>query len=78
MFKNDLKYRERKRFKYIGMLIGIILFWLIGWFGLPLIKKFTNSLYDRTGLEKVSTEQFGDARILDVLTEDVMIVSYDF
>ena len=56
MFKNDLKYRERKRFKYIGMLIGIILFWLIGWFGLPLIKKFTNSLYDRTGLEKVSTE----------------------
>jgi patatin-like phospholipase/acyl hydrolase len=60
------------------MLIGIFAFAIIAWFVLPLIKKLTNSLYDRTGLEKVTTEQFGDARIADVLTEDVMIVTYDF
>lgn len=60
------------------MLIGIFVVGLAGWFVLPLFKKLTNSLYDRTGLEKVTTEQFGDARISDVLTEDVMIVTYDF
>ena len=60
------------------MLIGIFLFAVLGWFLLPLIKKLTNSLYDRTGLEKVTTEQFGNAKIADVLTEDVMIVTYDF
>jgi patatin-like phospholipase/acyl hydrolase len=60
------------------MLIGIFVLGLTGWFVLPLFKKLTNSLYDRTGLEKVTTEQFGDVRIADVLTEDVMIVTYDF
>lgn len=78
LFRNDLKYRERKGRKWIAMLIGIFAFAIIAWFVLPLIKKLTNSLYDRTGLEKVTTEQFGDARIADVLTEDVMIVTYDF
>lgn len=78
MFKKDLKYRERKGRKYITMLIGIFVVGLTAWFILPLFKKLTNSLYDRTGLEKVTTEQFGDARISDVLTEEVMIVTYDF
>ncbi len=78
LFKNDLKYRERKGRKWITMLIGIFVFGLIGWIVLPLFKKLTNSLYDRTGLEKVTTEQFGDVRIADVLTEDIMIVTYDF
>lgn len=78
LFQNDLKYRERKGRKYITMLVGIFVLAVVGWICLPLIKKLSNSLYDRTGLEKVTTEQFGDARISDVLTEDVMIVTYDF
>jgi hypothetical protein len=56
MFQNDLKYRERKGRKYITMLIGLFALGLGGWIGLPLIKKLSNSLYDRTGLEKVTTE----------------------
>jgi len=38
------------------MLIGIFVLGLTGWFVLPLFKKLTNALYDRTGLEKVTTE----------------------
>ncbi len=56
LFQNDLKYREKKGRKYITMLIGMFVRGLAGWFCLPLIKKLSNSLYDRTGLEKVTTE----------------------
>ena len=45
---------------------------------MPQIKKLTNSLYDRTGLEFVTTIHFGNFTINDVLTEEIMIVTYDF
>jgi len=55
LFNKDLEYRERKGRKYITMLIGIFVLGLGGWLVLPLVKKLTNSLYDRTGLEEVTT-----------------------
>ncbi len=76
--KQEEKYFEKKSRKYIIMLIGIAIFGYTGWFLMTFLRSFTNSLYDRTGLEKVTTEQFGDVRISDVLTEDVLIVTYDF
>jgi hypothetical protein len=54
VFKKDLDYREKKGRKWIWMLVGIFVFCLLGWIGLPLITKLTNSLYDRTGLEEVT------------------------
>jgi hypothetical protein len=76
--RKEKTYHEKKGRKWITMLIGIFAFAILGWILLPLIKKLTNSLYDRTGLESVTIEQFGDVRIADVLTEEVMIVTYDF
>ena len=46
-----MKYRERTGYKIITMLIGIFLFGPLAWISIPLIKKVTNSLYDRRGLE---------------------------
>jgi hypothetical protein len=60
------------------MLIGIAVFGYTGWFLVSFLRNFTDSFYDRTGLEKVTTEQFGDVRISEVLTEEVLIVTYDF
>ena len=51
LFNKDLEYRERKGRKYITMLIGIFVLGIVGWLVIPLVKKLTNSLYDRTGLE---------------------------
>lgn len=78
LLEKNLEYRERTGHKYKVMLIGIFLFAAAGWFIMPLFKKLTNSLYDRTGLEYVTTIHFGDAKINDILTEEIMIVTYDF
>jgi patatin-like phospholipase/acyl hydrolase len=37
-----------------------------------------HSGYQRTGIETITTEMFGDAKITDALTKEVMIVSYDY
>jgi hypothetical protein len=36
------------------MLVGIFIMIPAGWFLMPLVKKLTNSLYDRKGLEEVT------------------------
>ena len=51
LLEKDVKYRERTGYKIITMLIGIFLFGPLAWISIPLIKKVTNSLYDRRGLE---------------------------
>ena len=78
LLEKDLEYRERTGRKYITMLLGLFLFAPIGWFSMPLVQLVQNSLYDRTGLEGVTIQQFGNAKITDILTEEVMIVTYDF
>jgi len=60
------------------MLVGIFVLGLLGWFCLPLVKKLSNSLYDRTGLQTVANEKFGTTKISEVLTDEIMIVTYDF
>ena len=76
--KQEEKYHKKKSRKYYFMLVGMALFGYAGWQLMTNLRNFTYSLYDRTGLEKVTTEQFGDVRISEVLTEDVLIVTYDF
>jgi len=73
-----MQYRERTGKKYITMLIGLFVMAPIGWFTMPLVQLLSNSLYDRTGLEEVTIQQFGTAKMTDIFTEEVMIVTYDF
>ena len=45
---------------------------------MPVLYGFTHSQYDRTGLEKICNEMFGDTTLMEGLTEELMIVSYDY
>ena len=74
----DKQYHERKGRKYIVMLIGIALFGLLGFFLMPILYALTNSSYDRRGIESISEEMFGSVNIKDALSEEVMIVSFEY
>jgi hypothetical protein len=78
LLKWDTEYRERKGRKWITMIIGTILFAIIGWIVMPLTNKLKHSLYDRRGLAGVTETKFGETRMNEVLTDEVMIVAYDF
>lgn len=60
------------------MLIGVFIFVILGYLLIPVFYSLTHSHYDRNGIEKVCNEMFGDTSIMDALTEEVMIVSYDY
>ncbi|TNV73200.1 hypothetical protein FGO68_gene11325 [Halteria grandinella] len=51
---------------------------ITGWFVIPLIYQLNHSLYNRLGLASVTEEKFGTTRISEVISEDIMIVAYDF
>jgi hypothetical protein len=74
----ELKYSERKGKKWITLIVGVVLCGFGGWILMPLTNKIKHSLYNREGLEGVTTEKFGDTKISEVLTDEVMIVAYDF
>lgn len=74
----DKKYRERKGRKWITMLVGFIAGGILGWLVMPLVNKLKHSLYDRRGLAGVTEAKFGETRMSEVLTPEIMIVAYDF
>ena len=78
LFRWDMKYREKKGRKWITMLAGMFVFGIVCWFLVPYTVKLQHSLYNREGIQNVTTIYFGDTRISDVLTDDLMIVAYDF
>ena len=59
------------------MLAGILVFGFLGYLIIPQTNKLNHSLYNRQGLEGITIEKFGDTRMSEVLTKEVMIVSYD-
>ena len=69
---------ENKGKKWIAMLIGLFIFAGLGYLLMPVLYSFTHSSYDRQGIEKVCDEMFGTTSLMDALTEEVMIVSYDY
>jgi hypothetical protein len=77
LFDKNLKYREKRGMKWITMIVGTVLFGILGWLIMPLFTKLTNSFYDRTGLEQVTKDLFGTFKITDTLTDEIMIVTYD-
>lgn len=44
----------------------------------PMINKVRHSGYDRTGIEKITTEMFGVVKVKDAITPEVMIVAYEY
>ena len=45
---------------------------------MPILHKITHSLYNREGIQEITLEMFGYIPLTDALTEEVMIVSYDY
>jgi hypothetical protein len=74
----DSEYHENLGKKYIVMLIGILLFSALGFYLMPIFYSFTKSHYTRSGIESICDEMFGDTLILDALTPEIMIVSYEY
>lgn len=78
LLKWDLKYSERKGRKWLTMLAGVILLGIAGWFIMPLTMKLKHSLYNREGLASITEVKFGEVKMSEVLTYEVLIVAYDF
>lgn len=67
------------------MCIGLVLFGVLGVFYYPSIHFLFYSKYDRAGIERVCKEYFENPtnksdswRVKDALTEEIMIVSYEY
>ena len=78
IIRYDEIYREKKGRKWITMLIGIFVVGILGWFAMPLVNMMRHSFYNREGIARVTEDKFGVTRISEVITDEVMIVTYDF
>jgi hypothetical protein len=73
-----MKYMEKKGRKWIVMLVGGIIGGIIGWLLMPVFYSLTKSSYDRSGIESICEEMFGNVKIEDAITNEVNIVSYEY
>lgn len=74
----ELKYRERKGRKWITLILGAAIGGVAGYFLMPKIYQLTKSSYDRSGIEKICDEMFGNVMLKEALTKEVNIVSYEY
>ena len=51
---------------------------IVGYIVAKLGYKLFSSLYTRNGIESICDIKFGDTNIFEALTEDIVIVSYDY
>lgn len=69
---------EKKGRKWVAMLFGGIIFCILGWFLMPMMFRLTKSNYDRTGIESICEEMFGNVKIRDAITNEVNIIAYEY
>lgn len=60
------------------MVIGLILGGLIGYFLTVGIYAATKSQYDRSNIDRLLVKFFGDHRVEESLTEEVLLVAYSY
>ena len=73
-----LKYREKKGRKWFALVVGFFIFGIGGYYAMPYLFAFSHSGYDRSGIESITLEMFGYTKISDALTDEIVIVSYDY
>lgn len=78
IFNEEMKYNEKKGRKWIVMLVGGVIGFIVGWLLVPLIFSLTKSSYDRSGIESICNEMFGNVKIQDALTKEVNIIAYEY
>ena len=78
IFNEEMKYMEKKGRKWIVMILGGVIFAMLGWVAMPYVFMLTKSSYDRSGIEAICKEMFGKVRIHDAITNEVNIISYEY
>jgi hypothetical protein len=78
LIEMELEYREKKGRKWIVMLIGTILFTILGYYAMPILFRLTKSNYDRSGIESICEDMFGEVKVTDALTKEVNIIAYEY
>jgi patatin-like phospholipase/acyl hydrolase len=76
----NTQYHEKAGNKYIIAVVTGLIFGLTTYFSLPFIyMATTNAFYDRRGVESLCNKYFGnDTMVTEALTEEIMIVSFDY
>ena len=59
-------------------MVGVVGGAIFGYFFPFIINMLSNSLYDRTNIEKIMVEFLGDSYFGDALTDELLVVAYDY
>ena len=71
-------YHRKKSRKWIGMVFSAAFFGAITYIAIPTLKQAFSANYNRSGIESICKDKFGDTNIMDALTDEVVIVSFEF
>jgi len=76
--ESEIKYKESKSKKWIIMSLGLVIGALLGYY-IPIgFYKLTQSSFDRSSIDNLLGQMFGQYRIEDALTDEVMAIAYSF
>jgi len=60
------------------MIVGAILFGVSTYFLVPIVTPLFSSTYNRSGIESICADKFGDIMLTDTLADEIVIVSFEF
>jgi patatin-like phospholipase/acyl hydrolase len=76
--ESELKFKENKNKKWIFVVIGLIIGGVIGYLLPVAVYKLTYSVFDRKGADALFKEYFGDLKVKDAITKEVMIIAFSY
>lgn len=74
----EIRYKAGNWRKWVVMAAGLLVGLVLGTTLPKLINKVTHSQYNRKGLDAIMKDLLGDHHIKDVLSDEVLIVAYDY
>ena len=76
--EKESKYKANTHRKWILVILGAFVGVFLGFFIPKIWAKLTKSAYSREGLEKVMYENLGNHTINQAITDETLIVAYDY
>lgn len=74
----EKEYHEKVGLKWVFLVCGLIIFGFFGYWLMTKIAMLFYPNYDRSGIQKVCNDYFGDATLDNVLTEEIALVSFEY
>ena len=78
VLKEETQYHSKVGRKWIFVAIFPILFGVVGFFLIPKIYGLFHSQFSRSGIERVTKEYFGEVMLSEAITDELMIVAYEY